>query len=124
MPELPELEVVREVLQRRVVGQTITGVEVFPPGGPIVVRDLTHAGFTETLTGATFTHVIRRGKFLVFSLHATQSWLPHVVFTLSDGGQLRYVDQKRMGQLYLTRDLAAIPDYAEMGPEPFDISLE
>jgi formamidopyrimidine-DNA glycosylase len=59
MPELPELEVVREVLQRRVVGQTITGVEVFPPGGPIVVRDLTHAGFTETLTGATFTKVLR-----------------------------------------------------------------
>lgn len=187
MPELPELEVVREVLQRRVVGQTIAGVEVFPPGGPIVVRDLTHAGFTETLTGATFTHVIRRGKFLVFSLgvhdpqrpertlseaqaepkrksqgaspsavlragfDATPGEAPlrtfslvlnpkltgrlqlaatsdkrlpktHVVFTLSDGGQLRYVDQKRMGQLYLTRDLAQVPDYAGMGPEALEIS--
>src|SRR3970040_2426746 len=68
MPELPELEVVRDVLQRRVVGQTIVSVEVFPPGGPIVVRDLTHAGFIETLTGATFTQVLRRGKFLICSL--------------------------------------------------------
>jgi formamidopyrimidine-DNA glycosylase len=76
MPELPELEVVREVLQRRVVGQTIAGVEVLPPGGPIVVRDLTHAGFAETLTGATFTHVIRRGKFLVFSLSVQDSARP------------------------------------------------
>jgi formamidopyrimidine-DNA glycosylase len=57
MPELPELEVVREVLQRRVVGQTITAVEVLPPGGPIVVRDLTRAGFTETLTGAALLGV-------------------------------------------------------------------
>jgi len=76
MPELPELEVVCEVLQRRVLGQTITGVEVFPPGGPIVVRDLTYAGFTETLTGATFTQVVRRGKFLVFSLNVQDSARP------------------------------------------------
>ena len=173
MPELPELEVVCEVLQRRVLGQTITGVEVFPPGGPIVVRDLTYAGFTETLTGATFTQVVRRGKFLVFSLNVQDSARPstspsaalradfddapsgamlrtlylvlnpkltgrlqlasssdkrlpktHVVFTLSDGGQLRYVDQKRMGQLYLTRDLAQVPDYAGMGPEALEISLD
>jgi len=33
MPELPELEVVREVLRRRVVGQSFTDVEVLPPGG-------------------------------------------------------------------------------------------
>jgi formamidopyrimidine-DNA glycosylase len=147
MPELPELEVVREVLQRRVVGQTIAGVEVFPPGGPIVVRDLTHAGFSETLTGATVTEVIRRGKFLIFSFNTDpQLYLvlnpkltgrlhlaapsdkrfpkTHVVFTLSDGGQLRYVDQKRMGQLYLTLDLVEVPDYAGMGPEALTVSLD
>jgi len=44
MPELPELEVVREVLQRRVVGQRIVAVEVSLAGGPIVVRDLTAGG--------------------------------------------------------------------------------
>jgi formamidopyrimidine-DNA glycosylase len=147
MPELPELEVVREVLQRRVVGQTITGVEVFPPGGPIVVRDLTHAGFTETLTGAAIAGVTRRGKFLVFTF-ATDSLLflilnskltgrlqlaapsdkrhakTHVIFTLSGSDQLRYVDQKTMGQLYLTRDLAQVPDYAGMGPEALEISRD
>jgi formamidopyrimidine-DNA glycosylase len=46
------------------------------------------------------------------------------VFTLADGRELRYVDQKQMGQLYLTRELEAIPEYAGLGPEPFDISLE
>ena len=64
MPELPELEVVCEVLKRRVIGQTITSVDVLQPGGPIVVRDLTHEGFDKTLAGSTFTFVKRRGKFL------------------------------------------------------------
>jgi formamidopyrimidine-DNA glycosylase len=48
----------------------------------------------------------------------------HVVFSLSEGGQLRYFDQKTMGQLYLTRDLARVPGLAELGPEPFDVSPE
>jgi formamidopyrimidine-DNA glycosylase len=148
MPELPELEVVREVLTNRVVGQTIEGVEVIRPGGPIVVRDLTHGGFDSALTGATIATVTRRGKFLLFSLTKPEDAFylalnpkltgrlqlasakdkrlakTHVLFTLSEAGQLRYVDQKQMGQLYLTRDLASVPDYAGLGPEPFDISAE
>jgi len=149
MPELPELEVVCEVLQRRVAGQTIAAVEVAPAGGPIVVRDLTRCGFEPLLTGATFTHIARRGKFLLFSLDTASAEplylvvnpkltgrlqlatpgdrrLPktHVVFTLSGGDQVRYVDQKRMGQVYLTRALDSIPDYAGLGPEPLTISLD
>ncbi|NMC81197.1 MAG: Fpg/Nei family DNA glycosylase [Chloroflexi bacterium] len=148
MPELPELEVVCEVLQRRVVGQQIVEVQVLPPGGPIVVRDLTHQGFEATLNGATIEGVARRGKFLVFSLAGGELPLylvinpkltgrlcladpaekrrskTHVVFALANGKQVRYIDQKQMGQLYLARDLAAIPGYAELGPEPLAISLE
>jgi formamidopyrimidine-DNA glycosylase len=155
MPELPELEVVCEVLNRRVVGQTVTGIEVIPPGGPIVVRDLTHRGVESALLGMTIAGVTRRGKFLVFALHPHHSTPPpqvgalhlalnpkltgrlqlasagdkrhaktHVIFALSEGGQLRYIDQKQMGQLYLTRDLESISDYGGLGPEPFDISLD
>ena len=148
MPELPELEVVCAVLNRRIVGQVITDVKVVPPGGPIVVRDLTHQGFEACLTGARVAGIARRGKFLIFSFLAgppaqflainpkltgrlqlaapTDKRLAktHVVFTFADGRQLRYVDQKQMGQLYLTHALESIPDYAGLGPEPFDLSLE
>jgi formamidopyrimidine-DNA glycosylase len=148
MPELPELEVVCAVLNRRIVGQVITDVKVVPPGGPIVVRDLTHQGFEACLTGARVAGIARRGKFLIFSFLAgppaqflainpkltgrLQLAVPidkrlaktHVVFTFADGRQLRYVDQKQMGQLYLTHALESIPDYAGLGPEPFDLSLE
>ena len=65
---IPELEVVQEVLNRRILGQTVTSAEVIPPGGPIVVRDLTGEGFAHALAGARFDSVIRRGKFLVFTL--------------------------------------------------------
>jgi formamidopyrimidine-DNA glycosylase len=148
MPELPELEVVREVLQRRAVGRAITQVQVLPPGGPIVVRDLTGLGFELTLRGRTIGGIRRRGKFLIFALEheartlslainpkltgrlqlagAGDKRMPktHVVLDLDDAQQLRYVDQKLMGQLYLTTDLGLVPDYQQLGPEPLDVSLE
>ena len=147
MPELPELEVVREVLQRRVVGQVIADAKVIPPGGPIVVRDLTHRGFEAALTGATIAGVTRRGKYLVFSLQGGEAEFlainpkltgrlqlteagakrmakTHVILSLGSGQELRYVDQKQMGQLYLTHNLDAVPEYAGLGPEPFEVTLE
>jgi formamidopyrimidine-DNA glycosylase len=148
MPELPELEVVCEVLQRRVVGETILDVKLIPPGAPIVVRDLTHQGFEKTLVSRKIQVVSRRGKFLNFSLEGDSPSLylvvnpkltgrlqladpsekkrpkTHVVFGLANGRQVRYIDQKQMGQLYLTHDLIIIPGFAGMGPEALEISLD
>ena len=148
MPELPELEVVQEVLQRHVVGQTILDVEIRPPGGAIVARDLTGAGFKQTLPGKIIDAVFRRGKFLVFSFQGGEQPIylvinpklsgrlqlagpkeklrakTHAIFKLANGRQLRYLDQKQMGQLYLTHELEAVPGYAEMGPEALEISPE
>jgi formamidopyrimidine-DNA glycosylase len=185
VPELPELEVVAEVLRRRVVGQAITAVEVSRADGPLVVRDLTHGDFVQALTGMTFAAVARRGKFIVLPLSdrpdgtppspsagfaegiaspsaelravsplpavfdalpdallflvinpkltgrlqlasPSDKRMPHTVliFSLSGGGQLRYVDQKRMGQVYLTREPRTAPDFAGMGPEPLEISFD
>ena len=134
MPELPDLEIIREVLAPRVAGQTITDVEVVRP---LVVRDLTGRGFAEALIGQTIADVQRRGKVLLFPLQSElalaincklagrlQYAVPsdrrrsktHVVLHLSDGHELRYSDQRTMGQIYLTADLSAIPEWTEMGP--------
>jgi formamidopyrimidine-DNA glycosylase len=141
MPELPDLEIIREVLAPRLTGQTVTDVEVVRP---LVMRDLTGEGLARTLTGQTISGVQRRGKVLFFPLqsgltlaincklagrlqHAipTERRLPktHVVLRLSNGRELRYSDRRTMGQIYLTADLKAIPSWAEMGPEPFDLTL-
>lgn len=146
MPELPELEVVREVLTRRVVGHRIERVELVAPGAAIVARDLTGRGFVETLTGRTLAGVTRRGKFLIFEFDgeparvvvnakltgrfqlgqraAKRHKKTALVLTFGDGTELRYFDQKVMGQVYLTDDLARVPDYAGLGPEPFDVTLD
>lgn len=147
MPELPELEVVREVLDRRLVGRRIARVAVDPKGGPLVVRDLRGRGFVEGLTGTTVRSVTRRGKFLLLSLTPAPRTLavnPKLTgrFQLCPPGtkkagpvhvtlhfvepdeELRYVDAKMMGQLYLTEDLTAVPTYALMGPDALDVSLD
>jgi formamidopyrimidine-DNA glycosylase len=171
MPELPELEVVCEVLNRRVLGQTVTAADVIPPGGPIVIRDLTGEGFGPALAGARFDRIVRRGKFLVFTLSvegsasteptagpkspssvvrrpsslflvinpkltgrlqlcepkAKKAGPVHAVLHLGGGQDLRYVDQKKMGQVFVTRqppEQAPIADYAGMGPEALEISRE
>lgn len=148
MPELPELEVVREVLQRRAVGQTITSVRLIPPGSAIVLRDLTNTGFENGLTGRSIESIHRRGKFLVFDLGLDPSGLflainpkltgrlqlasdsdklrmkTHLILTLMSGDQLRYFDMKQMGQLYLSRELDLVPGFSGVGPEPLEIPLE
>lgn len=146
MPELPELEVVRDVLQARVGGRVVESVTLSGRGGPIVARDLTGGGFAETLTGAQIGRIWRRGKFVVFDLQpdkdlrvvvnpkltgrfqlavpgAKKAGPVHVTLHFgSPEEELRYVDQKRMGQLYLTTDLAKVPTYPDMGPDALDVS--
>jgi len=147
MPELPELEVVREVLARRLAGRRIEQVTLAPRGGPIVVRDLTGQGFARVLTGLTLESAARRGKFLLLTFAGSPYLLAvnpkltgrfqlcapsepkagpvHVVLRFDPPAEeLRYVDAKRMGQLYLTRDLGAVPTFDEMGPEALDVSPE
>ncbi len=144
MPELPELEVVREVLTRRIVGRRVERVSIAGRGGPIVIRDLTGLGFAETITGKTVLSIDRRGKYLLFALDDGALWLivspkltgrfqlcppkekkagpVHVVFHFTQPSEeLRYVDQKRMGQLYLTRLPQDVPMFSEMGPDALDI---
>ena len=66
MPELPEVETVREGLQRWVAGRTVASVEVYHPRA--VRRHVAGAAdFQAVLVGAEVVSVRRRGKYL---------WLP------------------------------------------------
>jgi formamidopyrimidine-DNA glycosylase len=147
MPELPELEVMAEVLTRRLGGRRIEAVTLAARGAPIVVRDLTGEGFAAAISGLTLGRVRRRGKFLLFDFPRSPLTLAvnpkltgrfqlgppaekgvgpaHATFHFSaPEEQLRYIDSKRMGQLYLTRDTNRIPTFGEMGPEALEVSLE
>jgi formamidopyrimidine-DNA glycosylase len=141
MPELPDLEVIRGFLEERVVGREIVAAEVVRP---TVIRNLLEGDFDARLSGQRVTAVHRHGKFLLFDLASgdyvvlnpmlagrLQYCLPdarrqprtYLVLTLDDGHELRYSDQRSMGKIYLTDELARVPGFSELGPDVLDPAL-
>lgn len=124
MPELPEVETVRRVLERRYAGRVIDDVVV---GRPTFYRR-PPAAAVQALTGATICGFRRRGKYLIAVLKER----PEVVFHLGMSGRLtvggesshvrfelrigaesvRFHDSRRFGRVG-----CALP---ELGPEPMD----
>ena len=141
MPELPDLQVIREFLEPRLVGLSILAAEVLRP---IPVRNLLGGDLAEHLRDRRFSGVDRRGKFLLLSLDSGLTLVINpmlagrirygeplgrrrkrdvLVLDLSGGRELRYHDAKDMGKVYLTADLDQIPTYAAQGPEADDPEL-
>lgn len=140
MPERPELDGQRERLSEEVVGLQITNVAVCEP---LVLRRMLDASAARALTGQAIARVRRRVHFILFDLQgpapatlmavhpmlAGRSSLgdPDARLTkdtvlrlcLSDGRELRYRDEERMGKVYLARtaDEAQIPGLAQTGDD-------
>lgn len=139
MPEAPELEVVKDFLEDNIVGVSIESATVLKPS---VLRSLC-GDITVDMPGRTFESVRRRGKFLLFELSegrvlsinpmltgALQDCTPKqrvykrtcLKFTLSNGRELRYIDDKQMGMVYYVRNgqETEIPRLNEQGPDVLD----
>ena len=143
MPELPEVETIRRDLDKEVVGKRIKQVEV--TGLRSIRRHKTKDSFTSRLEGRKITAVQRRGKYLLLRLEggdvlvvhlgmsgqllrAKSAKEPrekhtHVVVSFTQGGQLRYVDPRTFGELFVTAidDLEqAVPELAHLGFDPLE----
>ena len=137
MPELPDLEAVKAILNRKIVGGKIERVEVLQP---LVIRQPGPDDFISILTDNTFREIERRGKFLLFTLDSQHILAIHFMLTgrlqycgakenrkpktcfiiyMEDGNQLRYFDSKTMGKIYLLNrgQLSQIPKWNDMGPD-------
>ncbi|HAY52452.1 MAG TPA: DNA-formamidopyrimidine glycosylase [Lactobacillus sp.] len=138
MPELPEVETVRRGLADTVIGRTVRSVSSDWP--KIVGGDL--AAFQAAVTGRTITGVDRRGKYLLFrfsgdrtmvshlrmegkyaygAANAPKERFTHVIFTFTDGSQLRYRDMRKFGRMTLVPTGAEnqVHGLRDLGPEPF-----
>ncbi len=145
MPELPEVETVRQGLERHVTGRAIATVQVLHPRA--VRRHL--AGpqeFSAALAGRGFGSARRRGKYLWLSVgedallaHLGMSGQlligepgrpvdPHVRvwFTFADGGpDLRFTDQRTFGHMTFVPDGAELPGpIAHIAPDPFEPAFD
>jgi formamidopyrimidine-DNA glycosylase len=142
MPELPEVETIRRGLDREVTGKRIKTVEVH--GLRSIRRHKSKKEFIGRLEGAKITGIGRRGKFLVFRLDTGDRLIAHlrmsgqllraqakdpmpkhthVVMTFTQGGQLRYVDPRTFGELFVgsSDDVAEfVPELAELGFDPIE----
>ncbi|MDQ0220091.1 DNA-formamidopyrimidine glycosylase [Peribacillus cavernae] len=138
MPELPEVETVRKTLVQLVIGKTIQEVSVFWP--KIIKAPEQPEQFTDALIGQTIEAIGRRGKFLIFYLddYAMVSHLrmegkygvfvkaepydkhTHVIFSFTDGTELRYRDVRKFGTMHLFakgEEHVNLP-LLHLGPEP------
>jgi formamidopyrimidine-DNA glycosylase len=164
MPELPEVETVRASLARDLIGKKVKTASV--TNGRLVRRHKTAKDFRSLIEGHSIKSAQRLGKNLVFGLdngthlviHLGMSGQllrakgpkdpkpkhTHVVFTFVQGGELRYVDPRTFGELYISKGplegeeveiskfarlsiggdgLAlrkAIPELAHLGVDPFE----
>lgn len=143
MPELPEVENVKNGLMNLLPGKVIEEVQVFWPN---IIKDPSADLFSRQLVGQKIESIRRRGKFLLFFLsdYVLISHLrmegkfrvetvgtplarhTHVVFKLDREEELRYLDVRKFGRMSLTgRDhLFKHPSLASLGPEPTADVLE
>ena len=100
MPELPEVEVLVRHLAPLVRGRGISAVEIRRPRvlGPTPAPE-----FIRTLEGATFTRLLRRGKYLVFSLRPPDRSAEPIMLV----GHLGMT-----GRMYLLPRAAELPKHA------------
>ena len=141
MPELPEVETIRRELEREVVGKKVKAVDVT---GKRSVRRQSPAEFSSRLEGSKISAAQRRGKYLLMPLdsgdvlvvHLRMSGqllraVPkdpvdkhtHVTITFTQGGQLRFVDPRTFGELFLaTPDeiTSDIEELSNLGVDPVE----
>lgn len=140
MPELPEVETIRQQLEEKILGKKITKVEVFTPKIVNVPKNY----FVKNTQGAKFKGVKRRAKILILELSNSSYLLchlklsghlifqnegqslpkyTHVVFYLSGGNKLTFDDFRKFGYMKFIKnkeELDKIFNKENFGPEPLN----
>ena len=142
MPELPEVETIRRDLDREFAGKHVQSVEV--TGKRSIRRHDASGDFIARVVDRRVLSVVRRGKYLLLKLdsgdilvvhlgmsgqllladpEAPKDRHTHVVMGFNDGPELRFVDPRTFGELFVTSlDTLeeSVPELAHLGFDPLD----
>src|SRR6266545_482510 len=143
--ELPEVEVMRRDLEKDVVGKRIKSVDVKPHKNAMraIRRHGRRKEFADRLAAKKILKVDRKGKYILLMLEGEdvlvihfgmsgqllrgtkRNPLPlhtHVVIDFQQGGDLRFVDPRTFGELFVaTRDeLGKIKELAHVAIDPLE----
>ena len=143
MPELPEVETVRRILEPQIAGRTVEKLTIRRPE---VIAFPSPELFEQNITGQTAAGMNRRGKFLeillknggriVLHLRMTGCLLAappdypeekhtHIIFVLSGGMELSFSDTRRFGRFWYIapNEMDSVSGTDKLGIEPFDERL-
>jgi formamidopyrimidine-DNA glycosylase len=143
--ELPEVEVMRRDLEKDVVGRRIKTAEVKGSKNAmrVIRRYAKRKDFTSQLVGTKIQRVERRGKYLLLFLDSGDAVVTHfgmsgrfqrgtgrvalaphthVVLTFQQGGDLRFIDPRTFGEMFVTAgdDLGKVKEIAHIAIDPLD----
>jgi formamidopyrimidine-DNA glycosylase len=139
MPEIPDLEVIKDYLNERIVGEKIVRAEA---PRPWIVRSMTGDDFIADVKGRAFGSVLRLGKDLLFPLDPDRVLIVNLMLTGhlqytepssrmsrrtffvlgTKDADLRYLDDRQMGLIYYLRpdQIDQISRLREQGPDALD----
>ena len=143
--ELPEVEVMRRDLEKDVVGLRIKEAEVKGSKNAmrVIRRHKTRKEFTSRLVGRKIARVERRGKYIFMTLDSGDVLVvhfgmagqfhrgtgrvampphTHVVLTFQQRGDLRYVDPRTFGEMFVSAadDIGKVKELQHLAIDPLD----
>ena len=135
----------RRDMEKDVIGRRIKTVEVKNSKNAmrVIRRHKTRKEFTSRLTGRKVAKIERRGKYLMLTLDSGDVLVAHfgmsgrffrgtgrvamaphthVVFTFQQGGDLRFIDPRTFGELFVSSadDLGKVKELQHLAIDPLD----
>ena len=143
MPELPEVETIKRVLESQVRNLEISDITA---NRPDIIAHPSAEIFCAKIKNQTISSMDRRGKFLIILLESGDKMIlhlrmtgclpvtaqdcpqekhTHIIFHLSNGSELRFSDTRRFGRFWYIQNNESdtYSGISRLGLEPFDKSL-
>ncbi len=139
MPELPEVETIKNELLPHIVRRRVTGVTLFWEG---IIHQPSVEEFYSRLIGQRLTGLARRGKYFIFSLTSGEVLIIHLRMTgslligqdsseppkytraiihLDKDINIFFRDPRKFGVMRLVKDASSI--IGKLGPEPLEVGF-
>jgi len=136
MPELPEVETIKNELIPHLAGRQVTNVTLL---WDRIVRQPPAEEFCSRLTGQRVTGAARRGKYLLLSLASNEVLIIHLkmsgslllkpapveadrfvraIIVLDNEAALHFRDPRKLGAMWLVEDANSV--IGKLGPEPLE----
>lgn len=138
MPELPEVETIKNEISGKVIGKHIKEVVLLWDG---IVKKPSPAEFVSKLTGRKIRDLNRRGKYLLFGLNFADTLIMHLKMSgslllnsdstvplytraflkLEDGTNIYFRDPRKFGRMWLVEDIDEV--VGSLGPDAMSRNL-